>query len=86
MDPFKVLEYPYITEKSVKMIESENKLVFIVNRKATKKQIKEAVEKLFEVKVEKVNTLIDFKGRKKAFVKLRKEYKAMDVASRLGII
>ena len=58
MDPYKIIRYPYMTEKSTGMIEKENKLVFIVNRKATKHQIKEAFEKLFEVEVEKVNTLI----------------------------
>lgn len=86
MDPFKILKYPYTTEKSVAMVEKENKIVFIVDRKASKKQIKEAFEKLFEVKVEEVNTLIDFKGRKKAFIKLKPEYKARDVAIKLGMI
>ncbi|MEM5853046.1 MAG: 50S ribosomal protein L23 [Candidatus Aenigmatarchaeota archaeon] len=86
MDPFKVLKYPYTTEKSVSMIEKENKIVFIVDRKANKKQIKEAFEKLFQVKVERVNVMIDFKGRKKAFIKLKPEYNARDVAVKLGII
>lgn len=86
MDPFKILKYPYATEKSVALIEKENKIVFVVDRKATKKQIKEAFEKLFEVKVEKVNTVITLKGEKKAFIKLKPEYKASDVAVKLGII
>lgn len=86
MDPFKILKYPYLTEKSVSLIEKENKIVFIVNRKANKKQIKEAFEKLFEVKVEKVNTLITKKGEKKAFIKLKKEFKASDIAAKLGMV
>jgi large subunit ribosomal protein L23 len=86
MDPWKILRWPYVTEKTVKLVEKENKIVFIVDRKATKKQIKEAFEKVFEVKVEKVNTLIDFKGRKKAFIKLKPEFKAIDVAVKLGIM
>jgi large subunit ribosomal protein L23 len=86
MDPFKVLLYPLVTEKTVGMIEKENKIVFIVDRKANKKQIKEAFEKLFGVKVEKVNTLIARDGRKKAFIKLKKEFKASDVAVKLGIL
>ncbi len=85
-DPFRILKYPLLTEKNVGMIERENKIVFIVDRKANKKQIAKAVEKLFEVRVEKVNTLIDRKGRKKAYVKLAKEYKATDIATRLGMI
>jgi large subunit ribosomal protein L23 len=86
MDPFKILRYPHTTEKSISLIEKENKIVFIVDRKATKQQIKEAFEKLFEVKVEKVNTLITPKGEKKAFIKLKPEFKARDVAAKLGIV
>jgi large subunit ribosomal protein L23 len=86
MDPFKIIQYPYVTEKTVNLIEKENKIVFVVNRNADKKQIKEAVEKLFDVKVDKINTLIDMKGRKKAFVKLKPEYRAIDVATKLGLI
>ncbi|MDT7859003.1 MAG: 50S ribosomal protein L23 [Candidatus Aenigmarchaeota archaeon] len=86
MDPFKVLLYPLVTEKSVGMIEKENKIVFIVDRKANKKLIKEAFEKLFGVKVEKINTLITRDGKKKAFIKLKKEFKASDIAVKLGIL
>jgi len=75
-----------MTEKSVALIEKENKIVFAVNRKADKKQIKEAVEKVFEVKVDKVNTVITPRGEKKAFVKLKPEFKAIDVAVKLGIV
>jgi large subunit ribosomal protein L23 len=86
MDPYKILKYPYTTEKSVALIDKENKIVFIVDRKANKKQIKEAFEKLFEVKVEKVNTQITLKGEKKAILKLKPEFKARDVATKLGLV
>ncbi|MEM5834380.1 MAG: 50S ribosomal protein L23 [Candidatus Aenigmatarchaeota archaeon] len=86
MDPYKILRYPYLTEKSISLVEKENKIVFIVDRRATKKQIKEAFEKLFEVKVEKVNTEITLKGEKKAYIKLKPEYKAIDVAMKLGMV
>jgi large subunit ribosomal protein L23 len=86
MDPYKILLYPLVTEKTVRMIEKENKIVFIVDRKADKYQIKDAFEKLFGVKVEKVNTLITRDGKKKAFIKLKKEFKASDVAVKLGIL
>lgn len=85
-DPLKIIKYPLLTEKATGLIETQNKLVFIVDRKANKKQIAKAVEKLFEVKVDDVRTLIDRKGRKKAYVKLSKEYKAIDLATRLGMI
>lgn len=86
MDPWKILKYPYLTEKSVGLVERENKIVFVVDRNANKKQIKEAFEKVFEVKVEKVNTQIKSKGEKTAFIKLKPEFKAADVAVKLGII
>jgi large subunit ribosomal protein L23 len=86
MDPYKILLYPLVTEKTVGVIEKENKIVFIVDRRANKQQIKEAFEKLFGVKVEKVNTLITRDGKKKAYIKLKKEFKASDVAVKLGIL
>ncbi|MEM5791022.1 MAG: 50S ribosomal protein L23 [Candidatus Aenigmatarchaeota archaeon] len=86
MDPYKILYYPYLTEKSTSLVEKENKIVFIVNRKAKKKEIKEAFEKLFEVKVEKVNTQIMPTGEKKAIIKLKPEFKASDISAKLGMV
>ncbi len=86
IDPYKILIRPVTTEKAISLIEKENKLVFIVDRRANKKQIKEAFEKAFNVKVEKVNTLITPEGEKKAYIKLAKEYSAIDIATRLGIL
>lgn len=86
MDPHDVILCPLMTESSSMMVENENKLVFIVNMKATKKDVKRAVEELYDVKVEKVNIVITPDGRKKAFVKLTPEYKAADVAIKLGIL
>jgi len=76
---------PDVTEKSMGVVEKENKLVFVVSKRANKKIIKQAVEKLYEVKVESVNTLITPKGQKKAYVKLAPEYKAEEIATRMGI-
>lgn len=86
MDPFEILKHPYLTEKSISLVEKENKIVFIVNRKANKKEIKEAFEKLFEVKVESVNTQIMPNGEKKAIIKLKPEFKASDIATKLGMV
>ena len=82
----KVLIAPLHTEKALNYIEFHNTLVFIVDRKATKHQIKEAVEKAYDVKVEKVRTLITAKGEKRAFVKLSPEYSADEIATRLGVL
>lgn len=86
MDPYKVIRYPLMTEAASLMVEQENKLVFIVHLKATKYDVRKAVEELYEVKVEKVNTLITPQAEKKAFIKLHPDYEAVDVAIKLGIL
>jgi large subunit ribosomal protein L23 len=86
MDTYEIIRYPLMTEAASLMVENENKLVFIVNLKASKNDVRNAVEKLYEVKVERVNLLITPQGEKKAFVKLRSDYKAADVAIKLGIL
>jgi large subunit ribosomal protein L23 len=86
MDSYEVILYPLMTEAASLMVEKENKLVFIVSLKAGKVDVKRAVEELYEVKVDEVNTLITPQGVKKAFVKLQPEYKATDVAIKLGIL
>jgi len=86
MDLYDVIRYPLMTEAASLMVEKENKLVFMVNLKAGKNDVKKAVEELYEVKVDKVNLLITPQGEKKAFVKLGPDYKAADVAIKLGIL
>jgi large subunit ribosomal protein L23 len=86
MDTAEVIFYPLMTESASLMVEKDNKLLFIVNLKAGKSDVKRAVEQLYEVKVDKVTVLITSKGEKKAFVKLKPEYKASDVAIKLGIL
>jgi len=92
MSKDKTLEYydiilrPIVSEKALSLIEKNNTLTFIVDMRVNKPRIKEAVEKLFNVKVEKINTLITPRGEKKAYVKLKPEYKASDIAVKLGIL
>jgi len=86
MDAYSVIKYPLTTESSMKKIEDNNTLVFIVNLKANKPQIREAVKKLYEIDVCKVNTLIRPDGIKKAYVRLAPDYDALDVANKIGII
>ena len=82
---YRIIKGAIKAEKVVNMIAKENKLAFYVDINANKHQIKEAVEALYKVKVEKVNTLIDKKG-KKAYVKLAPQFKASDLASELGVM
>lgn len=75
-----------MTEVASRMLEAENKLVFVVNLKASRNDVKNAVEELYEVRVDKVNVMVTPRGKKKAFVKLHPDYKAVDIAIRLGIL
>ena len=86
MNPGDVILYPLMTESASLMVEKDNKLLFAVNMKAGKKDIKQAVEQLYEVKVAKITVLITPQGTKKAFVKLNSEFKASDLAIKLGIL
>jgi len=86
MNPYDILRNPVSTEKALRLMESENKLLFVVNMRATKPQIKIAVQEMFNVKVLKVNTFISPQGDKKAYVQLAMDNPAIDVATQLGMI
>jgi len=86
LDKFSIIKHPLTTESAMKKIEDNNTLVFIVNLKANKPQIKMAVKKLYDIDVAKVNTLIRPDGQKKAYVRLAPDYDALDVANKIGII
>ncbi len=76
---------PITSEKAVKLIDLDNTLLFQAERQFSKIQIKKEVEKIFKVKVEKVRTLLH--GNKKyAYVKFKKEFPAIDIATKLGMI
>ncbi|MCK5149907.1 50S ribosomal protein L23 [Candidatus Pacearchaeota archaeon] len=76
---------PIVTEKAVMMIESQNVLAFKIDKNKTKKEIKKEIEEMFKVKIEDVRSLI--RGNKKyVYVKLKKEFPAIDVATKLGLI
>lgn len=86
MDHFAVIKYPLTTESAMKRIEDNNTLVFIVNTRATKPQIREAVKAMYDIETAKINTLIRPDGQKKAYVRLTQDYDALDVANRVGVI
>ena len=76
---------PITTEKVIKMLEIENKLVFEVDRKMKKEEIKKEFEEMFKVKVKEIRTLLR-KNKKTAYIRLAKENPAIDVATKLGMI
>jgi len=95
VDPFEIIIMPWITEKTLEArrvadpdigyVQNNNRIEFIVHREATKRQIKQAVEELFEVKVAKVNTRITITG-KHASVRLAEGYDAEEAALKLGAL
>lgn len=86
MDIYKIIKHPLSTEKAIRLMESENKLLFVVDKKATKKDIAKAIEEMFKAKVEKVNTLIGPDCKKKAYVKFSPETPAINIATKLGLM
>ncbi len=85
MDEYRIVIKPLISEKDFELIEKENKLVILVDRRATKHQIKYTMEKLYNVQVVKINTLITPQGQKKAYVRLSEFDDAADIASKMGL-
>ncbi|CDK29806.1 unnamed protein product [Kuraishia capsulata CBS 1993] len=86
LDGYKIIQNPITSETAMKKVEDGNTLVFQVDLKSNKYQIKKAVKDLYEVEVESVNTLIRPNGTKKAFVRLTADYDALDIANKIGYI
>ncbi|KAG6860444.1 hypothetical protein C0995_011084 [Termitomyces sp. Mi166 len=82
MDQFRTIVSPLNTESAMKKIEEHNTLVFIVDIRSNKRQIKDAVKKLYDVQAAKINTLIRPDGKKKAYVRLTADHDALDVANK----
>ena len=89
MNPTKlrnVIKNPLATEKSIRLMESENKLIFVVDKHATKAQIKKAIEDMFKTKVMAVQTCITNKGEKRAYIRFSPETPAIDIATQMGLM
>ena len=80
-----VLKYPISTEKAIRLIESDNVITFIVDKNATKSKIKLEMKERFKAQVDAIKTQITKRG-KKAYIKLKPETPAIDVATLLGIM
>jgi large subunit ribosomal protein L23 len=76
---------PIVTEKAVLAIERDNTLTFQTEMKRTKEALRKDIQDLFEVKIEKIRTSIK-NNKKYVFVKLKKEFPAIDIATKLGLI
>lgn len=76
---------PITTEKAVRLIELNNTLVFEVDRRKSKPEIKKELEEMFKVKIDSINSLIR-DNKKNVYVKLNSKNPAIDVATKLGLI
>jgi len=74
-----------VTKKAVMMIEAKNTLVFEFEKEKTKEEIKKEFEKMFEVKIRNIKTLTR-KNKKYAYIRLKKEFPAIDIATKLGVM
>lgn len=81
-----IIKYPLINEKTLNVLRENNTLVFVVDRRFNKLAIKNALEELYELKIANINTLVDVRGNKKAFVKLTDEQIALEIATNLGLM
>jgi large subunit ribosomal protein L23 len=86
MNAHQIISHPVSTEKTIRMMESQNKLVFVVHKKATRADIKKAFEELFKAQVASVRTVITTDGDKRAYVQLDKKTPAIDIATQLGLM
>jgi large subunit ribosomal protein L23Ae len=87
LDEHKIIVHPLNTESAMKKIEENNTLVFIVDVKANKAQIKQALKKLYDIDTVKINTLIRPDGSKKAYARLTPDIDALDIAAnKLGLV
>ncbi|ELZ78356.1 MULTISPECIES: 50S ribosomal protein L23 [Haloferax] len=80
-----IIEHPLVTEKAMNAMDFDNKLQFIVHVDATKSDIKDEIESRYDVTIDKVNTQVTMKGKKKATVRLTEDDDAQEVASRIGV-
>jgi large subunit ribosomal protein L23 len=85
MDPYSIIIKPHVTEKTMNLIDQNNELTFVVLRESNKKNIKNAFEQLFDEKIKNVNTHINSRGLKIAYIQLTEEDKAEDIAVRMGV-
>lgn len=86
LDQYQVLMSPLVTESAMKNMIENNTLVFLVDVRSDKANIKNVFEMICKIRTTKVNTLTTFRGTKKAFIKLGPDYNAIDVAKKFKFI
>ena len=85
MDPYAIIKHPLSTEKSIRLMEAQNTLIFAVDMKANKDVIKQAAQEMFKVSVDSVRTTIQ-NGEKRAYIKFSEKNPAIYIATQLGLM
>ncbi|HII29775.1 50S ribosomal protein L23 [Candidatus Woesearchaeota archaeon CG08_land_8_20_14_0_20_47_9] len=83
MDAYNIIKYPLQTEKAIRLMKAENKLVFVVDSKATKGSIRRALEELFKARIESVRVL-NTRGEKRAYVRFGEGFNAIDITTQFS--
>jgi large subunit ribosomal protein L23Ae len=86
LDAHTIIKFPLNTESAMKKMEDDNTLVFVCDVRSNKRQIRDAVKRLYDVDALKINTLIRPDGYKKAYVRLTADADAMDIANKMGLM
>ncbi len=81
-----ILQYPVATEKALNLVERENVITYVVDIGAGKPEIKKEFESTFKVKVIGINTVRTPYNRKRAYIRLTKEFPASEIAKRLKLV
>ena len=81
-----ILKYPVSSEKAIRMLESDNVISFVVDIRATRSKVKREIENKFNVKVKDLRIVISPEGKKRAYITLKKNYPAIDIATQLGLM
>nr|XP_059859600.1 large ribosomal subunit protein uL23-like [Delphinus delphis] len=84
LDRYAIIKFPLTAKSAMKKTEGSTPVV-LVDGKANKHQIKQAMKKLYDIDVAKVDNLTRSDGKKKAYVRLAPDYDALDVANKIGI-
>jgi len=80
------LGHPIVSEKAMVLLENVNQLSFVVEKEATKDDIKAAIEGTFNKKIAAINTMMTSKGNKKAIITFEEKNAAEEILSQLGIV
>lgn len=86
MDFRAAVKYPLSNEKAIRLMEAENTLVFVIDRRATKEDVRRSIMETFKVKVERINTYTTPAGKKRAYVCLSADNPAIDIMTQLGLM